>query len=590
MAIIKSRLFFKIMASYVILLLGMMLAVLTTVTIRIHENYLQFERSRLQSMALILAGSLPYPFSPSTLQPWSKEYGQRTGCRITLIDSQGIVLADNQGIPEQMDNHLNRPEVRTAFQLGNGHSIRFSHTLKTNELYVASLVSGANRVPIVLRLALPLQEVTEGYRAARQDLFLISFFFFLIAVCLGYLSARSLTNRIEKIRRFAEDIRTGNLDARIHEEASDELGKLANALNATATQLQKMIVELGSEKQTITAILEGMQAGVLATDLDGRVTLINPALERILGIDKRTSLGKKVIEVVRNAELKGIFDKALKERKEIVSTIDITLTNTRSFEVVAVPLSDSNQENGGVVTVLHDITRQKELETVRRDFVANVSHELQTPLTAIRGFAETLLDGALNDGLHNRRFVEVIKSHAIRLSDLTKDLLKLASLESQSVQLKYEDIDFPSLLHEAIESVKPLAEEKRQTIACLIPEALPRIRGDREKLMQVLFNLLDNAIKFTPEAGKVSLEARLHSDTNTVVIHVLDSGMGIPSSDQPRIFERFYQVDKTRSHEPGGTGLGLAIVKHIVEAHKGRVEVKSTLGQGSDFYFSLPLG
>ena len=397
MAIIKSRLFFKIMASYVTLLLGMMLAVLTTVTVRIHENYLQFERSRLQSMALILAGSLPKPSSPSTLQSWSAEYGQRTGFRITLIDAQGIVLADNQGIPEQMDNHLNRPEVRTAFQLGTGHSIRFSHTLKKNELYVASVVSGANQAPIALRLALPLQEVTEGYRAARQDLFLISFFFFLIAVCLGYLSARTLTNRIEKIRQFAEDIKTGNLDARIHVDASDELGRLANALNATATKLQDMIVELGSEKQTITAILEGMQAGVLATDLDGRVTLMNPALERILGIDEKTSLGKKVIEVVRNAELKGIFDKALRERKEIVSTIDITLNNTQSFEVVAVPLSDSNQENGGVVTVLHDITRQKELETVRRDFVANVSHELQTPLTAIRGFAETLLDGALKD-------------------------------------------------------------------------------------------------------------------------------------------------------------------------------------------------
>jgi two-component system phosphate regulon sensor histidine kinase PhoR len=489
-----------------------------------------------------------------------------------------------------MDNHSNRPEVRAAFQLGNGHSIRFSHTLKKNELYVAWLVSVPDRAPLVLRLALPLQEVTEGYRAARQDLFLISFLSFLIAVCFGYLSARSLTNRIEKIRRFAEDVKTGNLDARIHVETSDELGKLANSLNATATQLQQIIGELGSEKQTLAAILEGMRAGVLATDLDGRVTLMNPALERILGIDKKISLGKKVIEVVRNAELKGIFDRVLLERKEIVSTIEITLTTTRSFEVVAVPLSDPNQEQGGVIAVLHDITRQKELEKVRTDFVANVSHELQTPLTAIRGFAETLLDGALDDRIHNRRFIEVIKSHAIRLSDLTKDLLALASLESQSVQLRYEDIELPSLLREAIESVKPLAAEKRQEITCLILENLPGIRGDREKLFRVLVNLLDNAIKFTPEEGRVSLEATLQSDTAEIVIHVLDNGIGVPSSDLPRIFERFYRVDKTRSREHGGTGLGLAIVKHIVEAHRGRIEVKSTLGQGSDFHFSLPLG
>jgi two-component system phosphate regulon sensor histidine kinase PhoR len=590
MAIIKSRLFYKIMASYVLLLFGMMLAVLTTVTVRIHDNYLQSERSRLQSMALILGSSLPYASSRDILQRWSEESGKQTGCRITVIDAQGVVLADNQGSPEHMDNHLNRPEVHAAFQFGIGHSVRFSHTLKKNELYVAWRLSMADRASIVLRLALPLQEVTEGFRIARRDLILISFLFFLIAVCLGYRLARSLTNRIEKIRQFAEDIKTGNLNARIQVKTRDELGKLANSLNATATQLQKIIGELGSEKQTITAILEGMRAGVLATDLDGRVTLINPALERILGIDGKASLGKKVIEIVRNAELKGIFDKVLVERKEIVSTLEIELTSPRSFEVVAVPLTDQNQGHGGVVAVLHDMTRQKELEKVRRDFVANVSHELQTPLTAIRGFAETLLDGALDDKTHNRRFIEVIKSHAIRLSDLTKELLQLASLESQSIQLIYEDIDLPSLLGEAIESVKPLAEGKRQEIACLFPEGLPGIRGDREKLFQVLVNLLDNAIKFTPEEGKVSLKASLQPATDGVVIHVLDNGMGIPSSDLPRIFERFYRVDKTRSREQGGTGLGLAIVKHIIEAHRGKVDVKSTLGHGSDFYFSLPLG
>ena len=584
----KSRLFFKIMASYVILLLAVMTAVLTTVSFRIHENYLQFEQGRLQTIALILAGNLPDLSSAPTLQQWSEEYGRRTGCRISLITSHGIVLADNQGSPERMDNHLNRPEVRDAFQLGNGHSVRFSHTIKKNELYVALRIAIANRASVVLRLALPLQEVTEGYRAARQDLFLISFLFFLIAVCLGYLFARALTNRIEKIRQFADDIRRGNLAARIHVETSDELGNLANSLNATASQLQQIIGELGSEKKTIAAILEGMRAGVLATDLDGRVTMTNPALERILGIDEKSSLGKKVIEVVRNAELKGIFDKVLLEKKEIVSTLEITLSTTRSFEVVAVPLSDHNQERGGVVAVLHDVTRQKELEKIRRDFVANVSHELQTPLTAIRGFAETLLDGALDDRVNNRRFIEVIKSHAVRLSDLTKDLLRLASLESESVQLKYEEIDLPSLIREAIESVKPLAAEKRQEITCLIPEAVPGIRGDREKLFQVLVNLLDNAIKFTPEEGRVSLEACLQSDTAGIVVHVRDNGFGIPSSEVPRIFERFYRVDKTRSREQGGTGLGLAIVKHIVEAHKGKIEVKSTLGQGSDFYFSLP--
>ncbi|MFN8008292.1 MAG: ATP-binding protein [Terriglobia bacterium] len=489
-----------------------------------------------------------------------------------------------------MDNHSNRPEVQAAVERGDGYSIRFSHTLQKNELYVAWRVAQPNRPPLILRLALPLQEITRGYQAARQDLFLISSLFFLIALALGLLLTRSLTRRIEEIQRFAGKVRSGNLDARIHVETNDELGKLSHSLNETATQLQKVIGELGSEKKTITAILEGMRAGVLAADKDGRVTLINPALERILGIDAKSSLGKKVIEVVRNAELKGIFDKVLMEPREIVSTIEISLTTPHSFEVVAVPLGVTHPEHGGVVAVLHDMTRQRELEKVRRDFVANVSHELQTPLTAIRGFAETLLDGALDDHTHNRRFIEVIRSHAIRLSDLTKDLLTLASLEAQPLQLEYEEIDFASLAREALEAMRPLANEKRQQLGCHVKDSMPPVQGDREKLFQVLVNLLDNAIKFTPEQGEISIEANCQPETGSLVVHVIDNGSGIPSSDLPRIFERFYRVDKTRSREQGGTGLGLAIAKHTVEAHRGKIEVKSVLGQGSDFYFSLPLG
>jgi two-component system phosphate regulon sensor histidine kinase PhoR len=250
---------------------------------------------------------------------------------------------------------------------------------------------------------------------------------------------------------------------------------------------------------------------------------------------------------------------------------------------------EAGPTSGGVVAVLHDITRLKELEAIRKDFVANVSHELRTPLTSIRGFAETLLDGALEDRNNNRRFVEIIKSHALRLSELTMDLLTLATLESESFQLKPEGIDLPALVHEVLESFRPLGLTKRQDLEAVIEPGLPQIKADRDRIRQVLINLLDNAVKFTAEEGKISLEVRLSAEGTGVEMHVKDRGIGIPSSDLPRIFERFYRVDKARSREQGGTGLGLAIVKHIVEAHRGHVSVKSTLGQGSDFCVTLPL-
>jgi two-component system phosphate regulon sensor histidine kinase PhoR len=486
-----------------------------------------------------------------------------------------------------MDNHAGRPEVQEARRTGTGVSVRFSHTLEKNELYLAYRLEGLSGP--VLRVALPLQEISQGFRSAQQGLLLIWIFLFLLALGLGYLFTRSLTGRIESIRKFSEKVAHGNLDARVKEVASDELGSLAESLNTTADELQGTIDALREEKNRVAAILEGMRAGVLAIDSQGRITLMNPVLGRILQADLKESLSRKVTEVVRNTELKGILDRVLAEKKEATAVVDMAVGTRRSFEVVAVPLGEAGLASGGVVAVLHDITRLKELENIRKDFVANVSHELRTPLTSIRGFAETLLDGALEDKNNNRRFVEIIKSHALRLSDLTMDLLTLATLESESFQLKPERIDLPVLVHEVLESFRPVALIKRHELEAVIEAGLPPVKADRDRIRQVLTNLLDNAAKFTQEEGKISLEVRLNTERTGVELHVKDRGIGIPPSDLPRIFERFYRVDKARSREQGGTGLGLAIVKHIVEAHRGRVSVESTMGQGSDFCVTLPL-
>jgi len=589
MAILKSRLFLKIMISYVVLLLAVLVATYLYMAYRVHDNYIHLERQRLLTAAKILARVLPAEHSMAALQPWAEEFGHQTGFRITVIAADGRVLADNQGNPAAMDNHSGRPEVQAAQRTGTGVSVRFSHTVEKNELYLAYRLEPEASRGLVLRLALPLQEVSQGFRSAQQGLLLMWVFLFLLALGLGYLFTRSLTGRIEGIRMFSEKVAHGNLDARVKEVTSDELGSLAESLNTTADALQGTIDALRDEKNRVAAILEGMRAGVLVIDSESRITLMNPVLGRILQADLKESLGRKVIEVVRNAELKGILDRVLADKKEATAIVEMALGTRRSFEVVVVPLGEAGPTSGGVVAVLHDITRLKELENIRKDFVANVSHELRTPLTSIRGFAETLLDGALEDKDNNRRFVEIIKSHALRLSDLTMDLLTLATLESESFQLKPETIDLPALVHEVIESFRPLGITKHQELEAVIEAGLPAIKADRDRTRQVLINLLDNAFKFTPEGGKISLEVRLNTEQTGVELHVKDRGIGIPSSDLPRIFERFYRVDKARSREQGGTGLGLAIVKHIVEAHRGHVSVKSTLGQGSDFCVTLPL-
>jgi two-component system phosphate regulon sensor histidine kinase PhoR len=588
MAIVKSRLFLKIMGSYVLLLLAILLIVDITMARRIHENYVRHEENRLGTAALILSATLPDQNGPEPMQSWVHSYGARTGFRITVIDAQGKVLADNQFNPAQMDNHANRPEVGNAWRSGTGSSIRFSHTLDKNELYFARRAKQSGDHALILRLALPLEEITAGFRAAQKELLLISLAPLLLALVLGYFLTLSLARRIGKIQEFSENVARGNFGARIKEISADELGKLAVSLNATADEMQHFVNELQEERNRITAILEGVRAGILATDSEERVTLMNPTLARMLQLESKDSLGRKVLEIVRNVELKQVFDQVLEEKKEVTATIEINLSSPRVFEVVAVPLDESAPLPGGVVAVLHDITRLKELEAIRRDFVANVSHELRTPLTSIRGFAETLLEGGLEDEKNNRRFVEIIKTHAIYLSELTSELLSLATLESKSFSLSYEEFDLKALVHEVVENTRSLTSRKRQTIAVKIADDLPHFKADRDRIGQVLINLLDNAIKFTPEEGRIMVEVNLTSAGDAVALRVKDNGIGIPSADLPRIFERFYRVDKARSRDHAGTGLGLAIVKHIVEAHRGKIEVQSALGQGSEFIVILP--
>jgi two-component system phosphate regulon sensor histidine kinase PhoR len=374
--------------------------------------------------------------------------------------------------------------------------------------------------------------------------------------------------------------------------STDELGSLSKAISEMGTQSRSKIEEISKEKDYLQTILKGMAEGVLVVDGRGRILLVNDALRRLLSLSSDVS-DKMPLEIIRNAELEGAIRKAIQDGENIALELDLNKSGEKTIEINVVSILSSNkrtdEDNEGIrgaIAVFHDITRLKQLEKIRQDFVANVSHELRTPLTTIKGYAETLLEGALKED-QAFQFVQVIKRHTDRLTKIVEDLLMLSRIETKEFQLRMEAIPLRDFIDDVVEFVKEPAEKKEISLSRNeIPSSLA-VQADRDYLEQILINLLDNAVKYTPEGGKVIVSA-IEKDSKEIQFSVEDNGIGIPKEDLSRIFERFYRVDKGRSKELGGTGLGLSIVKHLVQAHGGRVWVESQIGKGSTFYLTLP--
>jgi two-component system, OmpR family, phosphate regulon sensor histidine kinase PhoR len=387
------------------------------------------------------------------------------------------------------------------------------------------------------------------------------------------------------------------------EHARDELAELTGSLNQAAAWMDRTIHSLSGERNRSSAILRSMVEGVAVIDADERLVFSNQAFSQILSLNSKTSAGRPLIEVLRNSELLGLIRRALKGEEGLQSDIVMGTVQMRSFSATAAPVkalesepvsggnaaraANTLEKPSGAVVVLHDVTELRRLERVRQDFVANVSHEFKTPLTAIQGFAETLLSGAIDDPKNNRRFLRIIRDHATRLARLTDDLLKLARIEAGKLEVQLLPVGVSEVVDSCMETALLKANQKQIGIAVDVATDLPRVRGDAGLLRDVLQNLVDNAIQYTPAGGKIRVSAE--NGNHEVVITVADTGIGIPLSDQERIFERFYRVDAARSREAGGTGLGLSIAKHIVEVHGGRLWVESEVGAGSKFFFSLPI-
>jgi two-component system, OmpR family, phosphate regulon sensor histidine kinase PhoR len=434
--------------------------------------------------------------------------------------------------------------------------------------------SGLTMALLVLALLLARE---DGYWPAALAIVLL-------AGGLSVWSAWGLSQRIRRLKEFSHKVAGGDFRPFATEGRGDELDDLARAFNATAARLAETIRVLREERDREATILGSMVEGVAVISARERVLYSNRAFLQILGLEEQAVEDRPLIEVMRHTGLLAVIKAALQAEKQESSEIAVGTVRPRSFAVTATPVRAGGAS--GAVLVLHEISELRRLERVRQDFVANVSHEFRTPLTAIQGFAETLLGGALEDPANRQRFVEIIRDHATRLARLTEDLLELSRIEAGELKLEFQPVSVQQLVESCVETARLKAGPKHLALNVAGPERLPPVRGDANRLQEVLQNLLDNAVQYTPSGGKIEIGAT-HAD-RLVVITVTDTGIGIPEAEQSRIFERFYRVDAARSREAGGTGLGLAIARHIVEAHGGRIWVESAVGEGSRFHFSIP--
>ncbi len=411
---------------------------------------------------------------------------------------------------------------------------------------------------------------------------LLTLFF---ASAVSFMAARMITKPLEDIKSLAKHIGNGDFTKRIKIRSNDEIDELAGTFNQMAEELKTKLQTITEDRNEMRAILSSMIEGVVAIDRDEKLILFNSACEKLFNLSKAQVIGKFFWEVIRHNELNNLLKEAVNKGKLQTKELTLFLSEEKMFRVHALPIK-GEEGISGVVAVLHDITEIKRLERIRIEFVANVSHELRTPLTSIRGFIETLKDGAIDDPKNSRKFLNIIETHTERLNNLINDLLGLSKIESKEIKMEFQLANIRELIEDVISHFKGAIEQKGHRIEIDFLADFPQVEIDSEKIERAFNNLLDNAIKFTPKNGRICI--RTVDKEKDIQIEISDTGIGIPQKHLPRLFERFYRVDKARSRELGGTGLGLSIVKHIIQAHGGTVGVESKIDKGSKFFFTLP--
>ncbi|MFH1702769.1 MAG: ATP-binding protein [Nitrospirota bacterium] len=601
----KRALFKRILFPYLILAPLLIISLEIYLSSVIKDNYISKLKESLTIQAHLIAEQIPSSFT-NNLDDFSRRYKEKTGARVTIIDDSGRVLGDSDEPSEKMENHSNRPEIRDAEVGDVGSSVRFSKTIQKNLFYL-SIAVNQDAGKRFIRLSMPLQTIETAVNKIRIRIILASLLALSVILFIGFLLTRKITKSIEDITEFSKDVASGNFSKRLFPKEKDELGELTKNISNMAQVIEKRLKQSEAEKHEVEVILKTMSDGLMLTDTKGRILLSNPAAKKFFSIESDIE-DKTLMETLRKSELMELIENVVETGQTVSCEIEVTYPKELCLMTTAAPFL-VKEEVSGVVLAFHDITRLKQLEDVRKDFVANVSHEIKTPITAIKGFAETLLEGAIDDRENAPKFLNAIKNHSERLNSLVNDLLTLSRIELGDIKIEKEDVNLDDVVDTVFATLRDKVRSEGLYLKKEISPELHKIKADRDRLIQILLNLVDNGIKFTEDGGvtvrvrsaefgvqsmgKIVSELKTqHSeltDFDYIEICVEDTGIGIPKKHIPRLGERFYRVDRARSRELGGTGLGLAIVKHLVKAHGWEMEVESIQGQGTKVRLLCPV-
>lgn len=588
---LKKRLLRHLYGIYLALIVLALAAFGLYAHLSLKNFYLQQAEEDLHARARFVEAQVDRRWSEAEfghLDVWCKDLGSRTSTRITLILPNGRVVGDSDEDVRQMDDHSFRPEVKSALAGQDASSIRFSRTLQQRMMYYAVPVRERGEVVGVVRTAIPVQAMDTILARLRTRVFSGAFLIAFLTAVMSFIAYRRISRPMIAMKEGAERFAGGQLDYRLEVPDSGLMGGVAVALNDMAAQLKGRIETIVRQSNEQEALLSAMVESVLAVDMQGRIISMNQAAARMFGVDPSQVTGRLLQEIVRTVDLQNFLRKARETGKPIEEDVVVFTEKEQYLQAHGTMLRDARGRMTGILIVLNDVTRLKRLENVRRDFFANVSHELKTPITSIKASVETLQDGKPHDSKDVDRFLAVIARQSERLNNLVEDLLAISRLEhgEQQTAIELKRGYLVTVLQAAVQTSQLKAQEQRVAVEMACDPQL-EVKFNSSLLEQAVQNLIDNAIKYSDKGTSVKVEGQRKG--SEVLIRVVDQGIGIPREHLPRLFERFYRVDRARSRSLGGTGLGLAIVKHIVQAHGGRVGVASTPGQGSTFTITLPL-
>ena len=579
----KNRLLYRILAGYVALIL-----VTAIVMGLMYARHVKTELIDEIKNDLIAQARITVLLEIGDIERKLSHLADISRSRVTLIDASGRVKADSEKDLAEMDSHLNRPEIQEARIKGQGEAIRYSRTLAVDMLYIALPVTQGSGVTGYIRFARPLFEVKRSVDQQYSYIYKCLLIAIIPSLIIAFLLAGKLISPIEKVISYTHKICIGEASGTLLIESNDDVGQLEKDINRLVQDEQERVRIAHEEKAKLEAAFASMAEGVLVINNQNRIEFLNESLKEMLGKEGITDiLDKTPLEAFRNVDLQDALALFRDSGGPIVREIGLGQEAPIILDVTISTVHGLPEKEQKTMMVFHDVTRLKKLEKVREDFVANVTHEIKTPLTAIIGFIETLEAGAIKEEATAKKFLHIISENAHRLGRLVDDLLTLSSIELGEMVLRFESVSIANVIDSVLPMFETKAAEKSLVIDKRISSELPLIWADRDKLAQILVNILDNAVKFTPSDGNISIFA-VKDDGGSVVVKVTDTGIGIQKSEIPRLGERFYRADKTRSRELGGTGLGLSIVKHLMKAHNGSIDIESQVGKGTTVSLAFP--